>query len=795
MPIVVPCAAAAAHAGGVGATALGLGMGKADLELTQELFKLQMRQAKRLWTADWAENSLRHGEQCLQSAQQHTESQAMAAATYFQAEKLASQAIKLARDQDGRAYEMAWRAEVRESLRDELTNQNNRFNIVMLCDTVCLSCVFSLVADGTPPTDTPQIMLNCYVFCLGFSTLLFTISIWCAVIVVRRLHEHTASTLERKLFAQSEDLQRVWQHQLSENLPTGPDVMHLVNQAYENWVSEYLSPLGNCSIHLLSVGVVAMFITAGLLMHNRYLIEYHASVSVPILFWSMVILTSATVLCMKFSEDRKEKMKLGVYNVSGRDASATDTGPYAKISKAAKELFSDKAVGLSSVERMEFLNKREKAERDLCAKSKSLHQRVGSLIKESERRAKTRKDILNLLTTADEELDSLPEALTSRLNKVLHDVDEADTRTAALVSMHSENMASLESSSNWNQSPQRPDRQMQPMAPYPTDAQRIPVSLEHLRMKLGGVSLTTLLRLRNLSDEPLRLKSGVHLAKGAYVKSLNAMDPHNNSVAYHLYPGTEIPPRTEVAVAARSGGGWVPTSGIEGELVYTNRDDSWVFRIKFVNQLVGNVRICKVQAVPTVEETSHNPNLNDQCWKITRDEIDRKANNEVVVTFDKLEGHEAIKAVSERLRSQLCLKSGYLLKNIAFGLRLQWHKKWFVLTPTELAWSQDMASESTSKIFVKDIISVKLGSDIVKKNIIEIRTRMEGSDTYKLAAESPKECYDWIQKISSEAGLYSEETKLDDVYRSTSKSSDSSVELNGSIECVAGDFGTQVLPI
>lgn len=719
----------------------------------------------------------------------------MATATYFQAEKLASQAIKLARDQDGRAYEMAWRAEVRESLRDELTNQNNRFNIVMLCDTVCLSCVFSLVADGSPPTDTPRVMLHSYVFCLGFSTLLFTISIWCAVMVVRRLHEHTAATLERKLFAQSEDLQRLWQHQLRENLPTGPEVMHLVNQAYENWVSEYLSPLGNCSIHMLSFGVVAMFVTAGLLMHNRYLIEYQAPMSVPILFWSTVLITSATILCMKFSEDRKEKMKLGVYNVSGRDASTTDTGPHAKIIRAAKELFSDKAVGLGSEKRMEILDRREKAERDLCAKTKSLHQRVGSLLQEAERRAKMRKEILNLLTTADEELDSLPEALTSRLNKVLHEVDEADTRTAGLVSIHTENMPSIESSSHWNKTHQQPGSQMQPMAPNPIDAQRIPVALGNLRMKLGGVSLTTLLRLRNLSDEPLRLKSGVHLTKGAYVKSLNAMDPQNNSVSYHLYPGTEIPPRTEVVVAARSGGGWVPTSGIEGELVYTNRDGSWIFRVKFVNQLVGNVRMCKVQAIPAGEDTADNYNHNGPCWKISRDEIDRKANNEVVISFEKLQGKEALEAASERHQSQLCLKSDYLLKNISFGLRLQWHKKWFVLTSTELTWSQDMASESTSKIFLKDIIRVKPGSDIVKKNIIEIHTRIENRDPYKLAAESPEECNDWIQKILSAAGLDSEEMKLDDVYRYTSKSSDSSVGLNGSIECVTSDFGTQVLPI
>ena len=69
--MVLPAAAAAATAaskmGTAGATALGLGMGKSDMDLTRDLFKLQMRQAKRLWTADWAENSVRHAEQCLHS--------------------------------------------------------------------------------------------------------------------------------------------------------------------------------------------------------------------------------------------------------------------------------------------------------------------------------------------------------------------------------------------------------------------------------------------------------------------------------------------------------------------------------------------------------------------------------------------------------------------------------------------------------------------------------------------------------------------------------------------------------
>ena len=95
--MVLPAAAAAAHAAGAGATAIGLGMGKTDLDLTRELFQIQMRQAKRLWTADHAVGSVRHAEACLQAAQQHAEAQALGTATYHQAETLAQQAVQLAR--------------------------------------------------------------------------------------------------------------------------------------------------------------------------------------------------------------------------------------------------------------------------------------------------------------------------------------------------------------------------------------------------------------------------------------------------------------------------------------------------------------------------------------------------------------------------------------------------------------------------------------------------------------------------------------------------------------------------
>jgi hypothetical protein len=40
-------------------------------------------------------------------------------------------------NQDVRSYTLARGVEVLETLRDKLRNQNNRFNILILCNTVC----------------------------------------------------------------------------------------------------------------------------------------------------------------------------------------------------------------------------------------------------------------------------------------------------------------------------------------------------------------------------------------------------------------------------------------------------------------------------------------------------------------------------------------------------------------------------------------------------------------------------------------------------------------------------------
>jgi len=681
-------AAKAAHAAGsAAATGIGIGMGTSDMALTRELFKLQMRQAKRLWAADWAESSVRHGEACMQSAQQHAEAQALGMASYYQAEKLAMEGIRLARDQDSRAYEMAWRAEVRESLRDELANQYNRFNIVMLCDTVCLSCVFSLVAEASLPTETPMWMINLYVFSMGVSIMLFTVSLLLSVIAVRRLHEHTAAILERKLFALSEDLQRRWRDQLSTNQPTGAHEANLLNQAYEKWVERYLKPIGEPAIHMMAIGVVTMFITAGLLTHNLYLIQY-GSRTAGVIFWCMVLITSTAVVWIKYREDHWEKRKLGIYDNSWRDKSSIETGPFAKIHRAARELFNDKFNDNSSrAERMAKYHQMEREEKKFVPDTQSLHDGAKSLQEESAKRSKTRKDVLKLLTTAAEELDALPEELTVQLNKLLHEIGEADGRTANLI-VSPETDDSLLDKSNlrkstrwsggikggWNRGkctkfgrspPVRSTRSL--MTPPPIDAQCRPVNLPLLRTKLGESSISTLLRIRNVTDEPLRLKSGIRLKEGKYIRRLKAISTAENNnddsgggggaggekCTFQLYPPSEIPPHSEAIIAAQNNGRWLATSGIDGEICYTNRSETWKFRIRFRNELLRKVRSCHVQAIHIEQEDDDDDSndgededrkvlgrMKDQHWTISKEELDIKANNELLIKINAKQGIE-----------------------------------------------------------------------------------------------------------------------------------------------------------
>jgi hypothetical protein len=347
------------------------------------------------------------------------------------------------------------------------------------------------------------------------------------------------------------------------------------------------------------------------------------------------------------------------------------------------------------------------------------------------------------------------------------------------------------------------------------DAQKIPVSFASIRTKLGASAFSTLLRIKNFSDEPLRLKSGVQLKEGKYIQRLNTTDPDTNAtVSYHLYPSTEIPPRSEIVVAAKNTArGWIPTSGVEGEIVYSNLKETWLFRIKFSNQLVRKLRTCQVTATHVGNNKSatategmdkHNDDGNDDdddenpFWNVRKDELDIKANNEVAISIDVLRGERGRQAALDHRQSHTILKSGFLLKNKPSGLGLQWQQLWVVLTPTDIIYSEPAQLEKETKIAVQDILSVRRStSSMVKKNVFEIHTRIQKSSPYKFSAASPKERDDWIQQIRNVTGLDAllsmrkgEESTDDNDNSSTYQS-----VIEDGFECVQSELGTtSVLP-
>ena len=78
---------------------------------------------------------------------------------------------------------------------------------------------------------------------------------------------------------------------------------------FNNQVEEYLDPIGKMSIEMLSIGVVTMFVSAGIYIHNVYLIQFEDGFVAGRIFYSIAFVTSAALLYMKFSEDRREEKR------------------------------------------------------------------------------------------------------------------------------------------------------------------------------------------------------------------------------------------------------------------------------------------------------------------------------------------------------------------------------------------------------------------------------------------------------------------------------------------------------
>jgi hypothetical protein len=165
---------------------------------------------------------------------------------------------------------------------------------------------------------------------------------------------------------------------------------------------------------------------------------------------------------------------------------------------------------------------------------------------------------------------------------------------------------------------------------------------------------------RNRSDVPLYLKSGLQLQSGRYAKELILTERVEDGVGtttsksmacYHLFPISLIPPRTEVVITAINQGitNFIPTSGVQGHLVYTTDDESLSFNVSFANNFIGGLNTnCEVESSNTCTSLEKNE------WQISKQIINQTRNSEILIFIENQLGrHRTSSSTAEHRWSNI----------------------------------------------------------------------------------------------------------------------------------------------
>ena len=296
----------AAVVGGLSLAAASMSSGLAAGEITTALkvHKEAFQQDKRFFYAAYTEAVAHHGEAYAQAQRLHSQSYALSDASYHQADKHHRRSFQQAKLQHKIDRDISMRAEIREGLRDEFGQKNNRYNALMVCQTVMLTCAFQLSLVDVPSTMWAA-WLWVYSGLLGTAFGLLSLSLWFNFIVTRRLNQYTAGVMQVEMHLSEE-----WRRKRGVD-----DVLDaaLLRDYFRKWFGRHCSLLATASMHLFSCGVVSLFGAASISLHARFELRNQVSgASLP--FWTVLGLTTISIFTIEARERRFTKQKLGVYS-------------------------------------------------------------------------------------------------------------------------------------------------------------------------------------------------------------------------------------------------------------------------------------------------------------------------------------------------------------------------------------------------------------------------------------------------------------------------------------------------
>jgi len=136
----------AAIVGGMGLAAgtMGATLGAGEITSALKIHKEAFQQDKRFFYAGYTEAVAHHGEAYAQGERLHSQGFAQAEAAYYQADRHHRRAFQQGKLQHQIDRDIAMRSEIRGGLRDEFGQKNNRYNALMICQTVMLTSAFML---------------------------------------------------------------------------------------------------------------------------------------------------------------------------------------------------------------------------------------------------------------------------------------------------------------------------------------------------------------------------------------------------------------------------------------------------------------------------------------------------------------------------------------------------------------------------------------------------------------------------------------------------------------------------
>eukprot|EP01046_Picozoa_sp_COSAG06_P007443 COSAG06_NODE_364_length_16784_cov_21.917231_2_plen_887_part_00 len=300
--------------GGIGAAAAWAtaGMGATEITHAMKIHKESFQQDKRVFYADHTETVAHHGEQYAQSERHHGQGYAQGEAAYYQGDKEHRREILQARLQHRVSRDIAMHAEIREGLRDEFDQKNNRQNALMVCQAVMLTCAIQLAVVAELPWDTsePRTSLRwprltwAYSATSGLAVFLLSLSLWCNFIATRRLNQYTAGVMQVEMH-----LEKAWRDR------RGKDDVYdqaMLRDYFRRWFSRHCGFVAGISLHAFTCGVITVFFAATILIYMRFELRQKVpNAGLP--FFFIICGTSLLIVGVESHERVLTKTKAGVY--------------------------------------------------------------------------------------------------------------------------------------------------------------------------------------------------------------------------------------------------------------------------------------------------------------------------------------------------------------------------------------------------------------------------------------------------------------------------------------------------